>query len=118
MSENRFTAEKRASGTPDAGGWSPGFGPLLLIVLGCVLLIVFIILGVTTGITFLFAIPFVLVGLGIAVLLMRGHVKKSARACPHCGERINFPPHMSEFNCPNCGNRIEGPKDHGLSRAA
>ncbi|HZI17665.1 MAG TPA: hypothetical protein VEY09_03630 [Pyrinomonadaceae bacterium] len=118
MSENRFTEEKRAAGTPDTAQWSPGFGPLLLIVLCGVLLIAAVILGLTTGIGPLFAVPVVLAALGAAFVLMRGRRPKTGAACPHCGRRVSYPPHMSEFDCPSCGRRIEAPAGRDLRRAA
>lgn len=118
MSENRFTEEKRASGAPDTAQWSPGFGPLLLVVLCGVLLIAAIILGVTTGVGLLFAIPLGVLALVAAAVLVRGHARKTAAACPHCGKRINYPPHMMEFNCPACGQRIEASDRRGLTHAA
>jgi len=117
MSENRFTEEKRASGAPDTAQWSPGFGPLLLIVLCGVLLIAAIILGVTTGVGLLFAIPLGVLALVGAMVLVRGHSRRAVSACPHCGRRVKFPPHMAEFNCPACGQRIESSERGGLRHA-
>jgi predicted RNA-binding Zn-ribbon protein involved in translation (DUF1610 family) len=117
MAENRFTEEKRAAATPDESQWSPGFGPLLLIVLCGVLLIAAIILGVTTGIGLLFAIPLGVLALVVAMVMVRGRSRKTASACPHCGRRINLPSHLAEFNCPNCGQRIEDSSGRGLRHA-
>jgi DNA-directed RNA polymerase subunit RPC12/RpoP len=117
MSENRFTSEKRAAATSDRGLWAPGFGPLLLIVLCGVLLIGAIILGVTTGIGILFAIPVALLALVAAMVMVRGNLRKQVSTCPHCARRIDFPAHMAEFNCPACGQRIES-EGRGLERAA
>jgi DNA-directed RNA polymerase subunit RPC12/RpoP len=117
MAEDRFTEEKRAAATPDASQWSPGFGPLLLIVLCGVLLIAAIILGVTTGIGLLFAIPLGVLALVVAMVLVRGRSRKTVSACPHCGQPVDFPAHLAEFNCPSCGQRIEAPAGHDLRHA-
>jgi endogenous inhibitor of DNA gyrase (YacG/DUF329 family) len=118
MPEDRFTENKRAAATPDVSQYSPGFGPLLLIVVCGVILIAAVILGVTTGIGPLFAIPVALVALGVAFVLLRGRRPRAASSCPHCGRRVDFPPHMAEFNCPACGQRIESPGGRGLRHAA
>jgi len=104
MEEDRFTREKRA----EAGaGWSPGLGQILGIVLCVLLLLAVIILGVTTGIGFVFAIPLVLLVVVVGVLLFRGGTPRTATVCPNCNARVNPPSHIAEFNCPACGTRLE-----------
>ncbi|HEX7956610.1 MAG TPA: hypothetical protein VF508_06695, partial [Pyrinomonadaceae bacterium] len=72
MEEDRFTKAKRAEGSAGDGGWSPGVGQIVGIALCAILLLAVIILGVTTGIGFVFAIPLVLLVVVVAVLLFRG----------------------------------------------
>ena len=107
MEEDRFTKAKRAEGTASEGGWRPGMGQLVGIVIAAISFLAAIILGVTTGVGLL---VLVVVGLSVVVLLLallRGGKKGAAGACPHCGAAFNFPSHMSEFNCPSCGRRLE-----------
>ena len=68
-----------------------------------------IILGVTTGLGLVFAVPIGIVGLALALLVFRGggRPRRVATACPHCGAAVNAPSHISEFDCPNCGGRME-----------
>lgn len=111
MQEDRFTKAKRAQGGADEGGWSPGFGPILGIVLCVILLLAVIILGVTTGIGFVFAIPLVLLIIVVAILLFRSKAPRAATVCPNCNARVNAPAHIAEFDCPSCGTRLEvGPR--------
>src|SRR5215218_4254166 len=99
MQEERFTREARAAGRGDVG-WSPGMGQLLGVVLCVILMLAVIILGVTTGIGFVFAVPLVLLVLVVGVLLFRGKTPRAATVCPNCNARVNAPAHIAEFNCP------------------
>ena len=106
MQEERFTREARAAGRIDAG-WSPGLGQLLGIALCVILLLAVIILGVTTGIGFVFAVPLVMLVVVVGILLFRGHTARAATVCPNCNARVGVPEHIAEFNCPACGTRLE-----------
>lgn len=106
MEEDRHIREKRAERTPDRSLWAPSMGSLIGIFLAVLFVVLAIVLGVTTGIGLLFAVPLVLVALIIVLLTFRGKIRNAAAPCPHCGERINFPSHMAEFNCPTCKGRI------------
>ena len=107
MEEDRFTREKRAEAGAAAAGWSPGMGQILGIVLCVILALAVIILGVTTGIGFVFAIPLVLLVVVVGVLLFRGKTPRAETVCPNCNARVNAPGHIAEFNCPACGTRLE-----------
>ena len=107
MEEDRFTKAKRAEGTVGEGGWKPGVGQLVGLVVGAVLLLGAIILGVTTGIGLLVLVPLGLFIIVVMLVLLRGGKRGAAGKCPHCGAAFNFPSHMSEFNCPSCGRRLE-----------
>lgn len=107
MEEDRFTREKRAGGRQDDVGWSPGVGQILGVVLCAILLLAVIILGVTTGIGFVFAIPLVLLVVVAALLLFRGRTPRAATVCPNCNARVDAPAHIAEFDCPSCGTRLE-----------
>ncbi len=107
MEEDRFTKEKRAAGGADDVGWSPGVGQIVGIVLAVLLLLAAIILGVTTGIGFVFAIPLVLLVVVVLVVLFRGKPPRALTVCPDCNARVNAPAHIAEFNCPSCGTRLE-----------
>jgi hypothetical protein len=107
MEEDRFTKAKRAEGTAAAGGWRPGVGQLVGLVIAAIFFLAAIILGVTTGVGLL---VLVMAGLFVVVLLLvllRGGRRGAAGTCPHCGAAFNFPSHISEFNCPSCGRRLE-----------
>jgi predicted RNA-binding Zn-ribbon protein involved in translation (DUF1610 family) len=107
MEEDRFARAKRAEGRQGEGGWRPGVGQLVGLVIGAVLLLAALVLGVTTGIGMLLLVMFA-VALVVALLVVgRGGKETAAGACPHCGAAFNFPSHMSEFNCPSCGKRVE-----------
>jgi DNA-directed RNA polymerase subunit RPC12/RpoP len=108
MEEDRFTKAKRAEGRAgDDAGWSPGVGQIVGLVLCAILLLATIILGVTTGIGFVFAIPLVLLVVVVFVVLFRGKPERAATVCPNCNARVNAPAHIAEFNCPACGSRLE-----------
>ena len=107
MEEDRFTKAKRAEGSAGGGGWSPGLGQIVGVVLCVILLLAVIILGVTTGIGFVFAIPLALLVLVVAVLLFRGRAPRAETVCPNCNARVRVPEHIAEFNCPACGGRLE-----------
>ncbi len=108
MEEDRLTRQRRdAAGAAQEAGWSPGMGQILGVVLCVILLLAVIILGVTTGIGFVFAIPLVLLVVVVAVLLFRGRTARAATVCPNCNARVRVPEHIAEFNCPACGTRLE-----------
>lgn len=107
MEEDRFTRQKRDEAGAGGGGWSPGMGQILGIVLCVILLLAVIILGVTTGIGFVFAIPLVLLVVVVGILLFRGNAPRAETVCPGCNARVNVPSHIAEFNCPACGGRLE-----------
>jgi len=107
MEEDRFTRAKRDEGRQGEGGWRPGVGQLVGLVVGAILLLAALVLGVTTGIGMLLLVMFAVVLIVALLVLGRGGRKEAAGACPHCGAAFNFPSHMSEFNCPSCGKRVE-----------
>ncbi len=107
MQEDRFIRAKRAEGRQGEGGWRPGLGPLVGVVLAGVLLLAAVILGVTTGIGFLFAVPVGVVALVVALLMFRGKPARTETLCPNCNARVPVPGHIAEFDCPNCGGRLE-----------
>ena len=107
MQEDRFTREKRAEGRADDVGWSPGMGQILGLVLLVLLVLAVIILGLTTGIGFVFAIPLVLLAVVVAILLFRGRTPRAPTVCPNCNARVNVPAHIAEFDCPSCSTRLE-----------
>jgi DNA-directed RNA polymerase subunit RPC12/RpoP len=82
-------------------------GQILGIVLCVILILAIIILGVTTGIGFVFAIPLVLLVVVVGVILFRGRTPRAETICPNCNARLNAPTHIAEFNCPACGTRLE-----------
>ena len=107
MQEDRFIRAKREEGRIGEGGWRPGLGPLVVVVLGVVFVLGAIVLGVTTGIGFLFAVPVGVVLLAAGLVMFRGKVARVATVCPECNARVPVPEHIVEFNCPNCGSRLE-----------
>lgn len=107
MEEERFTREKRAAAGAGGAGWSPGMGQILGIVLCVILLLAVVVLGLTTGIGFVFAVPLILLVVVVAVLLFRGKTPSAATVCPKCNARVDVPSHIAEFNCPSCGGRLE-----------
>ena len=107
MEEDRFTKEKRAEAGAGGAGWSPGVGQILGLVLCVILLLAAIVLGVTTGIGFLFAVPLVLAVVVVVILLFRGKTERAETVCPNCNARVDVPEHIAEFNCPACGTRLE-----------
>jgi hypothetical protein len=107
MEEDRFSREKRAEGRADDAGWSPGVGQIAGLVLCVILLLAVIILGVTTGIGFVFAIPLVLLAVVVAVVLFRGKAPRAETVCPNCNARVAAPAHIAEFDCPSCATRLE-----------
>ncbi len=107
MQEERFTREKRAAAGVGGAGWSPGMGQILGVVLCVILLLAVIILGITTGIGFVFAIPLVLLVVVAVILLFRGKTPRAPTVCPNCNARVNAPSHIAEFDCPACGTRLE-----------
>jgi DNA-directed RNA polymerase subunit RPC12/RpoP len=108
MEEDRFIKEKRAAGhAAEDVGWSPGVGQIVGLVLCAILVLAVIILGVTTGIGFIFAIPLVLLAAVVAVVLFRGKPRSVETVCPNCNARVGVPSHIAEFDCPGCGSRLE-----------
>ena len=118
MEEDRFTRQKRDEGRADGAGWSPGMGQILGIVLCVILLLAVIILGVTTGIGFVFAIPLLLLVVVVGILLFRGGAPRTATVCPSCNGRVAVPSHIAEFDCPACGTRLEVGAGGDVRRAA
>ena len=108
MKEEGYVKARRAEGRVDDGGWKPGVGQLLGLVLGAILVIAAIILGVTTGLPFILTVPLGLVGLVLAFMFFRGgRARRLTATCPHCGAAVDAPSHISEFDCPHCGRRME-----------
>lgn len=109
MREEGFVKERRAQTGTNEGGWKPSMAGLLGLALSVVLLVGSIILGVTTGIGLLFAIPLAVLAIGIAVVVLRGRASPESRtlACPACGARVRAASHIAETACPSCGRRIE-----------
>ena len=118
MKEEGYVKAKRAAGQSDAGGWKPGIGQLLALVLAALLIIAAIVLGVTTGMGLILAVPLVVVALAAALFVFRGggRARRATATCPHCGAQVTAPSHISEFDCPSCGGRMET-RDSGLLRA-
>jgi ribosomal protein S27AE len=115
MKEEAYVKAKRAEGRADEGGWKPGVGQMLGLVLGALLVVAAIILGLTTGVGLVLAVPLAIAGLALALLVWRGggRVRQVAAKCPQCDTPVTVPSHISEFNCPNCGSRMET-RDSGL----
>lgn len=108
MKEEGYVKAKRAEGRADEGGWKPGVGQLFGLALGAILVVAAIIVGLTTGVGFIVAVPVGIVGLALALLVWRGgRTRLVAVSCPHCGRPVVAPSHISEFDCPNCGGRME-----------
>ena len=109
MEEEKFVKDRRQVTGTNEGGWSPGMGQLLGLVLSLILLIASIVLGVTTGLGIIFAVPVGVVALAIAFLVLRGRSSPGTRgvACPHCGARVQVESHIAEVGCPSCGKQIE-----------
>jgi len=109
MEEEKFVKDRRRVTGTNEGGWSPGMGQLLGLVLSLILLIAAIVLGVTTGLGIIFAVPVGVVALAIAFLVLRGRSSPETKgvACPHCGARVPVASHIAEVGCPSCGKQIE-----------
>ena len=108
MEEDRFVREKRAAGrAAEDVGWSPGVGQIVGLVLCAILILAVIILGVTTGIGFVFAIPLVLLAAVVALVLFRSKPRRAETVCPNCNARVAAPSHIAEFDCPACRTRLE-----------
>lgn len=117
MREDKHTAAKKAEVGVDADGWKPGIGQLLALALCLVLIIAAVVLGVTTGIGFLFAVPLVALVVIIALVLFRGRKapRQLAGPCPFCGAPVTAAEHIAELDCPACLRRIEI-RDGGIVR--
>jgi DNA-directed RNA polymerase subunit RPC12/RpoP len=107
MQEDRFVKAKRAEGRVAEGGWRPGLGPLVGVVLCLIALLAVIILGVTTGIGIVLAVPLGVVIVAAALVLLRWTPGRAGVSCPNCGARVGVPEHITEFDCPACGTRLE-----------
>jgi predicted RNA-binding Zn-ribbon protein involved in translation (DUF1610 family) len=107
MEEDRHVKAKREAGAHDDRGWQPGVGQLLGVVLCLVILLAAIILGVTTGMGLIFAIPLGIAALVVGLIMFRGGSKRLTAPCPHCGAPVRFQSHIAELNCPSCHKRIE-----------
>jgi hypothetical protein len=107
MQEDRFIKAKRAEGRAGEGGWRPGMGQLVGAVLCVIAALAILILGVTTGLGLVLAVPFALVVVAAALVLSRWTPGRAAVACPACGARVGVPRHITEFDCPACGTRLE-----------
>ena len=82
---------------------------LLGLALSAIIIIGVIVLGVTTGIGLVLAVPLFLVALTIPLLVFRGRsaANRVQSTCPYCGSAIKTPDHIAELSCPACGNKIE-----------
>ncbi len=109
MKEEKFVKDRRAVTGTNEGGWSPGVGGLLGLALSVILLIASIVLGVTTGLGLVFAVPVSVVAVALAFLTLRGRPSPAARtvACPGCGARVRVASHIAEVACTSCGRQIE-----------
>ena len=118
MKEEAYVKARRAETGTNEGGWKPGIGQLLGLVIALLLLIGSIILGITTSLGLLFAIPLGVLALAVAFLIFNGGAtpRMIRSACPHCGATVRVPSHISEVGCPACGAQIEL-REGGLHRA-
>ena len=109
MEEEGFVKAKRAVEGESERGWKPGGGQMLGLALSLILIVASIILGVTTGVGLMFAVPLAVVAIGLAFLVLRGGAKPRmiSAACPQCGAGVSVPSHISETSCPSCGARVE-----------
>src|SRR5579885_635911 len=105
--EDRFVNASRAGGRVDEGRWRLGFGLMVGLVLCLIELLAIIILGVTTGIGLVLAVPFVAVVIVAALILFRAGATAVKTVCPVCNARFDEPKHLSEFDCPSCGSHLE-----------
>lgn len=117
MREDKHTAAKKAVDGVDAGGWKPGMGQLLALALCLLLIIAAVVLGVTTGIGLLFAVPLIALVIVITLVLFRSQKapRQLAGPCPFCGAPVTAAEHIAELDCPSCRRRIEI-RDGGLVR--
>ncbi len=117
MEEEKFVKDRRDIRGTNEGGWKPGVGPLLGVVLSLLLLIASIVLGVTTGLGLIFAVPLGLIAIIVGFLFLRGRASPDmiAAACPNCGATVRAPSHISEVACPACGKQVDV-RAVGLSR--
>ena len=109
MREEDFVKERRARTGTNEGGWKPSTAGLLGLVLSVLLLIASIVLGLTTGIGLLIAIPLAVIAVGIAVVTLRGRASPEMRTlkCSSCGTSVSVGSHIDEVDCPSCGRQIE-----------
>lgn len=118
MQEDRHLRAKREAEGQNAGGWKPGVGNLLAIILCLLLVAAAVVLGVTTGIGLLFAVPLVGVIIVVALVLFRGRgaPREFVAPCPYCGASVSAAAHLAEVNCPSCGRHVEI-RDRALLKA-
>lgn len=109
MEEEKFVKDRRRVTGTNEGGWSPGMGQLLGLVLSLILLVAAIVLGVTTGLGIIFAVPVGVVAVALAFLVLRGRSSPETKgvACPHCGTSVEVASHIAQVGCPKCGRQIE-----------
>ena len=109
MREDKYTKAARDEAPQTRSGWSPSLGQLLGLALSSIIIILVIVLGFTTGIGLIFAIPLVLFALIVPLLLFRGPFtpNKIQSLCPYCGSQIKIPDHIPELDCPGCNKHLE-----------
>jgi DNA-directed RNA polymerase subunit RPC12/RpoP len=108
MKEESFVKARREQTGTNEGGWKPGLGQLLGLFIAVLLLLGSVILGVTTSLGLIFAIPVAVLAVAIAFLVFKGGAapRLIRAACPHCGATVRFPSHISETGCPSCGQQV------------
>lgn len=109
MKEEDFVKARREQEGADDGGWKPGIGQLLGVVIALILIVGSIILGLTTGIGLVFAVPIAVVGIVIGFLFLKGGARPRmiSAPCPYCGTTVVVPSHISEVGCESCGAQVE-----------
>lgn len=111
MREENFVKERRARTGTNEGGWKPSTAGLLGLALSGLLLVTSIVLGVTTGVGLLVAVPLAVLAIGIALVTLRGRASPAMRTltCPSCGAGVEVASHIAEVSCPSCGTQVEAP---------
>ena len=109
MEEERYVKAKRAAEGEQERGWKPGGGQMLGLGLALILLVASIVLGLTTGVGLIFAVPLAVVAVGLGLMVLRGGARPRmiSAACPKCGAGVSVPSHISETSCASCGARVE-----------